>query len=299
MKNSQFCSAVNDFLSYIGSEKGLAHNTIAAYSRDVKQFINFLEEKQIVALDLIDHRVFLDYFAYLNSKKLASASIARGLIAIKVFCRFLQKESYLHHDPSSVIENPKLWQLIPEVLSENEIKRLLQTPDESTHDGIRDRAILEVLYASGLRVSELCHLCIHDVDDQFVKVFGKGSKERYVPIGVKAVEAIDRYLNLYRHAFDHEHNLWLFLTAKGDKVNRLLVWKMIKKYGKECGIVKNISPHTLRHSYATHLLDNGADLRIIQEMLGHVSIATTDKYTHISSSKLKSAFEKFHPRYTS
>lgn len=194
------------------------------------------------------------------------------------------------------LESPKIWQLIPEVLSVEEMERLLAQPDPETNVGSRDRAILEMLYGSGLRVSEVCGLKIHDVDDKFVKVFGKGSKERVVPVGAKAIEAVDHYLARFRDQTDSSRQQALFVNQRGKPIDRIFVWKMIKRYANEAGIVKNISPHTLRHSFATHLLDNGADLRVIQEMLGHASISSTDRYTHISKSRLHEAFGKFHSR---
>ena len=172
-----------------------------------------------------------------------------------------------------------------------EVERLLAVPKDK-----RDRAILELLYASGLRVSEVCGLKLYDLDDQFVRVQGKGSKERLVPLGQKALQAVDEYLKHCRDRFESEKQLALFVTKRGNPIDRIGVWHMIKKYAKQAGIVKNISPHTLRHSFATHLLDNGADLRVIQEMLGHASISSTDRYTHISRSRLQESFEQFHPR---
>ena len=190
----------------------------------------------------------------------------------------------------------KIWQLIPEVLSCTEMVSLLEAPDKDTLIGSRDKAILEVLYACGLRVSELCSLKIYDVDDVYVRVLGKGMKERVIPIGEAAIQAIDHYLHHYRSQYDSEKLQELFVSTRGKPLDRIQVWKMVKGYAKKVGIVKNISPHTFRHSFATHLLDNGADLRVIQEMLGHASISSTDRYTHISKSHLQQSFEAYHPR---
>lgn len=207
-------------------------------------------------------------------------------MAIKAFFRFLKREGVVEVNVAMYLDSPKLWQLIPEVLSLKEIEALL----EISEIGQRDRAILELLYGSGLRVSELCGLKMQDVDDTFVRVRGKGGKERVVPIGTRAIEALDAYL---AHRDDEQG--WLFLSKRGKQLDRTAVWKRIKVMAERAGITKTISPHTLRHSFATHLLDGGADLRIIQEMLGHSSIGTTDRYTHVSHKRLQAAFEQHSP----
>ena len=208
--------------------------------------------------------------------------------------RFIKKEGGISSDPSVLLDSPKLWQLIPEVLTESEVNRLLEMPDLNTEEGTRDRAILETFYATGIRVSELCSLNIYDVGDSEVRVIGKGGKERVVPIGEEALNAIDRYLSEYRN--EKGDNLPLFLSKKGKRMRRESVWERIKTYAYSAEITKTISPHSLRHSFATHLLDHGADLRIIQELLGHSDIGTTDRYTHLSKKRLFDAFDKFHPR---
>jgi integrase/recombinase XerD len=287
---------LKDFIVYITSEKGLARNSIEAYERDIKAFLDFLAKKGVHSFQKVSEESIITFLSHLKSSKYASASICRALIAIKVLFRFLKRENYLSSNAALHLSSPKLWQLIPEILSCSEIEALLGQPDRSTMHGARDAAVLEVLYASGLRVSEICSLGIYDVDDHFVKVIGKGSKERLVPIGQKALLAIDHYLTSFRDQNDSEQQQALFVGARGRPLSRIAIWQMIKKYAKEAGIAKNISPHTLRHSFATHLLDNGADLRVIQEMLGHASISSTDRYTHISRSRLKASFERFHPR---
>ncbi|MES2121189.1 MAG: tyrosine-type recombinase/integrase, partial [Chlamydiota bacterium] len=191
------------------------------------------------------------------------------------------------------LDSPKMWQLIPEVLTVSEVNALLHAPNPEEFAGARDQAVLLVLYASGLRVSEVCGLNLQDVDDQVVRVKGKGGKERIVPIAQVATSAIDHYLVRFRKESDFPA---LFVTEKNRRIDRTLVWKRVKFYAKAAGIQKSISPHTLRHSFATHLLENGADLRVIQEMLGHANIATTDRYTHISTQHLADAFNAFHPR---
>lgn len=288
---------LDDFLAYIGSEKGLSPNTIEAYSRDTRSFVKFITNNGISVLSDVQKSHIVSFLSALKDKKYASASICRTLIAIKVFFRFLTRENVTSGNAALYLETPKLWQLIPEVLSYDEVVLLLNKPDVTTAAGARDKAILEVLYASGLRVSELCGLDLYSVDDKTVRVMGKGSKERIVPIGEEALKALDHYLIHYRSQWDSEHQKALFVTKNGKRVDRIMVWRMIKDCAKSCGIEKGISPHTLRHSFATHLLDNGADLRVIQEMLGHASISSTDRYTHISRSHLQEAFSKFHPRH--
>jgi integrase/recombinase XerD len=198
----------------------------------------------------------------------------------------------MSHDPTIYLESPKIWQLIPEVLTQEEVSRLLEAPDKESAEGVRDGAILQVIYASGLRVSELCQLNIGDLSDEQVRVVGKGRKERIVPIAKSAVAAVDEYLVRFRQEGDGP----LFLSRRGKRIDRITVWERVKFYAKKVGITKVISPHTLRHSFATHLLENGADLRLIQEMLGHANVGTTDRYTHVSHKHLHDAFAKFHPR---
>ncbi len=276
-----------DFLAYLSSERGLSSHTIEAYGRDIRALAKFISDLpwQKVSQEEI--------FTFLQSlqNRYAGSSIYRMLMAIKVFFRFLKKEGAIAMDPTSFLEAPKLWQMIPEVLTMSEVEALLAAPNDESFLGSRDKAILETLYATGIRVSECCMLKIADVDDQFVKVQGKGKKERIVPIGKKALIAIDRYLN-YRK--DKEEGL--FVTQKLQPIDRFAVYRMVSSYAKKVGIEKKVSPHTLRHCFATHLLEHGADLRLIQDMLGHVDIATTDRYTHVNQSQLKRAFDNFHPR---
>lgn len=287
---------LTDFLAYIISEKGLAQNTVAAYKHDIELFIAFLHNAQIDSFEAVEASHLIAFLSSLKQDEYATATLCRALIAIKVFLRFLLREEVLKTNAALFLNTPKLWQLIPEVLTCEEVDRLLKQPDINKIQGARDRAILEVLYASGLRVSELCALDLCSVDDAFVRVMGKGSKERQVPIGEAAIAAVDFYLTRYRDAYADEKQQALFLNSRGKRIDRIFVWRMIKQYAQQAGIAKNISPHTLRHSFATHLLDNGADLRIIQEMLGHGSINSTDRYTHVSSARLHEAFAACHPR---
>lgn len=287
---------LTDFVAYTRSEKGLSFNSIEAYQRDLKSFFEFLASREISKCQLIVTEEIIAYLSQLKLDGYASASISRALISIKVFFRFLVREKYIEKNIASTLESPKLWQLIPEVLSMDEMERLLIQPNRSTFEGARDQSILEVLYASGLRVSEVCGLSIHDVDDNYVRVIGKGRKERVIPIGKKAIDAIDHYLVHFRDHFDCENEKALFVTKRGKRIDRVAIWRMVKGYAKTAKITKEISPHTLRHSFATHLLDNGADLRVIQEMLGHANIGTTDRYTHVSHNRLREAFNQYHPR---
>ncbi len=270
---------IADFLVYLGSEKGLSPHTLEAYGRDLK---GFAHHYSILATS----QDIIAYFQKLKEGGAASSTLCRALVALKVFFRFLKREKIITENPTVFLESPKLWQLIPEVLTIAEVTQLLEAPDRESRVGARDRAIFQVMYASGLRVSEVCGLHVGDISDDQVRVKGKGNKERIIPIAPSAVQAVDHYLVKFRGEGDGP----LFLT------NRIAIWERVKFYAKKAGITKSISPHTLRHSFATHLLENGADLRIIQEMLGHSNIATTDRYTHISRKHLHAAFEKFHPK---
>lgn len=275
---------LSEFISYLRGERGLSPHTLEAYQRDILAF----GDKDLTQENLCE------YLAHMQKQGYAPASMARALIACKVFHRFLVRENYLPHS-SLNLDSPKLWRLLPDVLTCQEVDHLLAAPDPTTETGARDKAILEVLYASGLRVSELCGLTIHSVDHQSVRVLGKGNKERIVPIGSKALQAIDYYLLHFR---THQQDQHLFLSVKGHAMNRVAVWRQVKIYAKKSGIKKNIYPHALRHAFATHLLENGAELRVIQDMLGHASIATTDRYTHVNMQQVQVAFRKFHPKNT-
>ncbi len=288
--------ALKDFFLYLTAEKGLSLNTIEAYQNDLAKFCEYLTSEDVADFNRATQEHIVGFLALLRSHNYSEATVARAFFAIKVFFRYLKREKLVEKNVAYYLENPKLWQLLPAVMSSSEVDRLLAAPDENTPEGLRDKAILEVLYACGLRVSEACSLKIYDVDDNFVKVCGKGSKERTVPIGRAALNAVDKYLSRCRVDTGGERDQQLFVTPRGKPIDRIFIWKMIKKYALQAGISKNISPHTLRHSFATHLLDNGADLRVIQELLGHVSISSTDRYTHVSRKHLITSFEKFHPR---
>lgn len=276
-----------DFLDYLRSERGLSQHTIEAYGRDVALFIQ--------QADAFTPEAVYSFLNHLKIQKFASSSICRMLVAVKVFIRFLKREGDLDVDFGKNFETPKIWKLIPEVMTVEEVDSLLQQPKTDDVIGARDKAIFELLYATGMRVSELCGLRIFDLSDASVKVYGKGRKERLIPVGRRALDAIDHYLLYFRgEARDRESPL--FLSSRGKPIDRVTVWERIRVYARAASIEKAISPHTLRHSFATHLLENGADLRIIQEMLGHEDIGTTDKYTHIANSHIQDSFKKFHPR---
>lgn len=271
---------IHDFLGFLAAEKGLKKATLLAYQSDLKAFFSQHET--------VTKKAVLGFLDAMKRKNAAGSSMARALVALRVFCRFLQREGVLKEDICSSLEHPSVWQRIPDVLSFEEMQQLLSSAEEP-----RDRAIFYLLYACGLRVSELCGLNLQDVGDTEVRVKGKGGKERIVPIAKAAISAIDAYL-LTR---GKEKEQPLFLGEKGKRLRRESVWALVKAHAKKAGIAKRISPHTFRHSFATHLLERGADLRIIQELLGHASIATTDRYTHIADQKLQEAFQHFHPHF--
>ena len=283
---------LDDFLDFVGSEKGLSPHTVWAYQRDVNGLISFIGSKNIVHVHREDIIAFL---AHGKQRGVATSSLCRALIVIKMFFRFLKQEGFIREDPTCSIDPPKMWRLIPQVMTQQEVSKLLEQPDCKKEIGSRDRAIFEVLYATGIRVSELCMLNLHDLDEQTVRVKGKGGKERVLPIARIAVQAVDQYLT-HRKEVEPGLNQPLFVTKQGRRMGRTQVWARIKYYAKCAHIAKNISPHTLRHSFATHLLDHGADLRVIQELLGHADIGTTDRYTHVSNRRLRQAFDQFHPR---
>jgi len=281
-----------DFLDYIRTERGLSPHTIDAYSSDIHQFATHLN---VTDWKEANGEWILSFLGLLREKGFASSSICRMLVSVKVFFRFLKKEGEIPVDLGRYFDTPKMWQLVPEVLSIEEVDSLLAQPQSTDFIGSRDRALFELLYATGMRVSEACILRICDVGDTFVKVRGKGKKDRVVPVGQKATLAIDHYLSEFRTKVEEE-NAPLFVSRTGKQIDRIAIWTRIKVYAKAAGITKEVSPHTLRHSFATHLLENGADLRLIQDMLGHEDIATTDRYTHVTGARLKAAFNAFHPR---
>lgn len=283
----------NSFISYITVEKGLAKNTVEAYKRDVARYLAYSEKHFLSVLKITEEEI-TDYLWERKLSKKSAPTIFREQEAIKGFYKFLFTEGHIKQNPAEYLKSPKLEKYLPDVLAVEEVEQLLTSPDIKKFRGIRDKAILETLYATGMRVSELTELKISNVnlDVGFIKCFGKGSKERIVPIGKKAIESIKNYLEVRKKT----GNDALFLNPSGKKISRISIWNIIQKYVKLSGITKKISPHTLRHSFASHILERGADLRTIQEMLGHVSISTTQIYTHVDKKFLKKQHEKFHPR---
>ncbi len=288
-----FKDALRYFLSYISSEKGLSLNTIQAYQGDLEAFLAFCEKQSIKNVSHTREEDLIAFFSTLKKKGIANSTLHRKLISIKVFFRFIRMETSLKKDITLFLEMPKLEKKIPDLLTIQEVDLLLKVPDIRTRIGARDTAILEVLYATGIRVSELCSMDIAHIDDQKIKVIGKGNKERMVPILPSVIDSIDYYLTKCRVNCD---NKALFVGKFGSRLSRIDVWKRIKFYVKQISSDKNISPHSLRHAFATHLLHGGADLRVIQEMLGHSDISTTDRYTHMNDNAMIASFNKCHPR---
>ncbi len=290
---------IDSFLSYLSVERGLAKNTILSYQEDLNSYMGFLAKHSIGALSKTDRNDIVSFMLYQKDKGLAANSVARRLAAIKMFYRFLVRERILKNDPTSLIDSPKLWKKIPETLSLNEVEAILSQPDLRDRQGIRDKAILETLYATGMRVSEAVNLKKDNVnlDIGFLRCIGKGNKERVIPLGKKAIVSIKRYLEVSRPYLAKKKECgYLFLNRSGNRISRQSLWKIIKKYALAARIKKPISPHILRHSFATHLLERGADLRSVQEMLGHSNISTTQIYTHVNKDRLKSIHRMFHPR---
>ena len=290
---------LEEFLNYLSVERGLSKNTISSYRSDLFSFISYLETNGAVGIDKIKRDDITKYLLHLKDNGLSGNSVSRALVAIKMFYKFLAQERFIKDDVAGILESPKLIRPLPNVLNVAEVTKLLQAPDVRSWMGIRDKAALELMYATGMRVSEMVELgtATLNLDVGFIKCKGKGDKERMVPIGSEARNAVSRYMEKVRPSLlKSKSDSHLFLTRLGKKVSRQSFWKMMKKYAKIAKIRKEIAPHTLRHSFATHLLERGADLRVVQEMLGHSDIATTQIYTHIDKGRLKSIHKQFHPR---
>jgi integrase/recombinase XerD len=292
-------SMLEKFLDFLALEKGLTRNTSDAYRQDLNGFIQWLQRRRITSLNEVTRRHIMDYLLDQKEKGRSAATLSRRLVAIRVFFRFLQQEGLLGANITDAMDAPKLWKVLPGTLSVEEVDRLLKTPDLKNPRGIRNKAMLELLYSSGLRVSELVTLNLDDLheDARYIRCMGKGRKERVVPYGSSARMYIDRYLEEVRPLWNRDpRQRVLFITRRDKPVSRKTVWHIIKRYAVQAGVNHEISPHTLRHSFASHLLANQAPLRVIQEMLGHADISTTQIYTHIDSGRLKSIHQKFHPR---
>ena len=287
---------VDRYLEHLIVAKGLAEHSISAYSTDITDFLIFLNNHAGTLEAASDETVLL-YLMHLRARGLASRSLARHLSALRGFFAFAADEAWLPRSPAALIENPKLPRLLPDVLSREEVVRLLGAPDTTTPLGYRDRTMLELLYAAGLRVSELVGLSLADFDAQagLLRVFGKGSKERITPIHTLAAEFLSTYLSSIRGAFSPKDQ-HVFLNRSGRGLTRQAVWKGIKRYALAADVSTRISPHSLRHSFATHLLDGGADLRTVQMLLGHADISATEIYTHVQAGRLLAVHRAHHPR---
>ncbi|HUI79436.1 MAG TPA: site-specific tyrosine recombinase XerD [Bryobacteraceae bacterium] len=283
------------FLNFCRLEKGLAEHSLDAYSSDLERFNKFL--KGSLALPGTEElRAYLDH---LYASGLGSRSVARHVTTLRGFFGFLLREGLISSDPSEHLRTPKMWQTIPKFLNLDQIERLLALPDRSRPAGLRDRAMLELLYASGLRVSELCGLGVSDLNLEMgvLRTTGKGNKQRLVPVGKEAIQSVREYLKSGRGALlKGRASRYLFVTARGTSMTRQAFWKLLTGYGKQAGMFHGITPHVLRHSFATHLLEGGADLRSVQAMLGHSDISTTQIYTHVVRSRLRQTVEEHHPR---
>ncbi len=294
-------SSLKGFKSYIMLERSLSANSVGAYVHDVEKLVQFLEFKQInLSPAQLELQHLRDFIAWVNELGMSPRTQARVISGIKAFYKYLLLENLTEVDPTALIDSPKLGRKLPDVLSLEEINQLIEAIDLSSAEGERNRAILETLYGSGLRVSELINLrisCLY-LEIGFIKIIGKGDKERLVPIGSVATKFIQLYRSTVRNHVDIKpgNDDILFLNRRGSKLTRVMIFTIIKRLAKEIGLKKSISPHTFRHSFATHLIEGGADLRAVQEMLGHESITTTEIYTHLDRDFLRSAIIQFHPR---
>jgi integrase/recombinase XerD len=288
----------NAFVDYLRTECHLAENTVSAYERDVRRFRHWLAGRKIPQLTIAE---LSDFVAHLHQRELAPSSIARHIVTVRMFFRYLQLEGVLKDNLAELLGSQKLWERVPEVLSPDSIERFLHAPNKYDPFPLRDRALLELLYATGCRASEISNLRVIDLHlaEGFCKCHGKGNKQRLAPLGVPAREAVEAYFATERSRLASVSSSppeWVLLSRGGRRLRREAIWVLVKKYAARAGLPETISPHTLRHSFATHLLAGGADLRQVQEMLGHASIATTQIYTHVDPSRLLKVHQPFHPR---
>ncbi|MGB2770567.1 MAG: site-specific tyrosine recombinase XerD [Candidatus Zixiibacteriota bacterium] len=290
---------LDQFLNHLSVEVDLSTNTIESYRRDLERYLSFLRDRKVDAVGAIRQEHISKFITLLSRKGLAANTIARKLSSLRRFHKFLVIEGYCDIDPTSTLESPRQWRKLPTFLTQEEVKNLLKQPDLSAPLGLRDEAILEFLYATGVRISELIHTKRKDVltEVELVRVIGKGNKERIIPIGRAAIASVQKYLREARPKLANENSEdVLFLNRRGRPFSRMGLWKILRKYVNQAGITKRVSPHTIRHSFATHLLEGGADLRAVQEMLGHTDISTTQIYTHLDREYLKQEHREFHPR---
>ncbi len=291
--------AIDDYIVYLTVEKGSSRNTIEAYSNDVRKLAQYLSDADIKRWSQVDSYHIRGYLAFMQQEDVTNTTRARNVAAMKSFFRFLYIEKYTDSNLAELLDGPRKEKVLPKYLTIEEVERLMAAPDVTTPNGCRDKAMLELLYASGLRVTELITLRLSDISFEmaYVRCFGKGAKERVIPLGKYALQALERYIDVCRPKV---MNNWqtdiLFLNKSGNGLTRQGFWKIIKKYGQEAGITADLTPHVLRHSFATHLLSNGADLRAIQEMLGHADIATTQIYTHLLGEQMLELYKEAHPR---
>lgn len=290
---------INQFLDYLSVERGLSQNTIKGYKQDLTKFVEYIGAPDIGKIKSVTKHDISRYLYFLKDKGLSPGSISRNLVAIKMFYRFLVAERFLIEDVARILESPRILRALPEVLNTDEITRMLEAPDARSLIGARDKAALELMYATGMRVSEVVEVMPENLnmDMGFIRCVGKGGKERIIPIGRKAKVALSGYMKKARpKLLRRREDRHLFISRLGRKISRQSFWKMVRKYTQLVNIKKRITPHTLRHSFATHLLEKGADLRSLQEMLGHADISTTQIYTHINKARLKGIHKKYHPR---
>lgn len=291
---------IEDYLHYLTIERGLSLNTRKSYERDLTQYYEFIQQKQCTSWQDIDRYTVVSFLESMKKADKSAATITRMISSLRRFHQFLRQERFTNHDPMQHIETPKKVQKLPDTLSLTEVERLINTPDTRTLLGIRDRAILEVMYATGLRVTELIQLRLSDIhlSMALLQTLGKGDKERIVPLGDLAIKWIDIYLADVRPMLTKKNpdEVALFVNSKGKQLTRQGIWKNLKQMVQLAGINKTVTPHTLRHSFATHLLENGADLRTVQELLGHADISTTQIYTHITKKRMTDVYKQYFPR---
>lgn len=291
---------LQSFMHFLAVERGLSRNTLEAYERDLTRYLDFLTQQGITQLQDVGKPAITNYLSALRKEGKATASISRSIVSIRAFHQFLHRERWTEADPSFHLESPKQERRLPKAMSMEDAERLLAAPSTKEPAGLRDKAMLEVLYATGMRVTELVSLDTGDLNTGmgFVRCFGKGAKERIVPLGRHAIDTVNLYLEHARHKLMKHGRAEqaLFLNHLGSRLTRQGFWKIIKKHASAAGITASVTPHTLRHSFATHLLENGADLRAVQEMLGHADISTTQIYTHVTKLRMKEIYDRTHPR---
>lgn len=288
-----------DYLHYLKVERGLSENTINSYGIDLKLFLEYLRENEIPSFKQVNKEVIVNYMQSEKNNNKANSSILRSVSSLRKFFQYLAQEKIIEKDPMLLIDTPKKKQHLPQVLTKEEVEKLLRSPNTGQVLGLRDRAMLELIYATGLRISEIINLKLEDLHLTMgtLQTLGKGHKERIVPVGDEAIKWVNRYLEEARpKLLKQKRSNYLFLNFHGNNLTRQGVWKNLKAEVKKAGIQKNITPHTLRHSFATHILENGADLRIVQELLGHADISTTQIYTHLSNKQLADIYNRAHPR---